>query len=83
MVPAQGLPGRSGFDVLELMRQTEQLKEIPVVVLTTSDRDGDISRCYRTGANSYLTKPVQFDECLHLVAEIQRYWLGLNRLPPR
>jgi len=76
------LPGRSGFDVLELMRRTEQLRNIPVVVLTTSDRDEDIQRCYRGGANSYLTKPVQFDDCLHLVAEIQRYWLHLNRLPP-
>ena len=59
------------------------LKEIPVVVLTTSDRDEDVARCYQYGANSYLTKPVQFDECVKLVADIQQYWLEVSKLPPR
>ena len=77
------LPGISGQEVLQQIKQNEHLKEIPVVVLTTSDRDEDVDRCYGSGANSYLTKPVQFDECLKLVVEIQRYWLTLSKLPPR
>jgi DNA-binding NarL/FixJ family response regulator len=59
------------------------MKDIPVVVLTTSDRDEDVSRCYKVGANSYLTKPVQFDDCLKLVEDIQQYWLHISKLPPK
>jgi len=77
------LPGKSGLEVLQVIKQTDGLKTIPVVVLTTSDRDEDVSRCYLHGTNSYLTKPVQFDECLQLVASIQEYWLSLTKLPPR
>jgi CheY-like chemotaxis protein len=77
------LPRKSGAEVLELIKQTENLKDIPVIVLTTSDRDEDVARCYRVGANNYLTKPVQFDDCVRLVAEIQQYWLETSKLPPR
>lgn len=77
------LPGKSGLDVLRDIKQAADLKCIPVVVLTTSDRDEDILRCYECGTNSYLTKPVQFDDCVKLVAEIQEYWLQLSKLPPR
>ncbi len=77
------LPRKNGIDVLQEIRSHDALREIPVVVLTTSDRDEDVRRCYRYGANSYLTKPVQFDECLKLVDAIQRYWLHLSKLPPR
>ncbi|MBM3859952.1 MAG: response regulator [Verrucomicrobia bacterium] len=77
------LPKRSGLELLEQVKQHETLREIPVIVLTTSDRDDDVRRCYRLGANNYLTKPVQFDECVKLVATIQQYWLELSKLPPR
>jgi CheY-like chemotaxis protein len=77
------LPKRSGFEVLEQVKQHESLREIPVIVLTTSDRDEDVRRCYRAGANNYLAKPVQFDDCVKLVATIQQYWLELSKLPPR
>ena len=77
------LPGTSGAEVLRVVKQSEELRDIPVVMLTTSDRDEDIGRCYRYGANSYLTKPVQFDECINLVGDIQKYWLNLSKLPPR
>ncbi len=77
------LPGKSGLEVLQLIKQAAQLKSIPVVVLTTSDRDEDVTRCYLHGTNSYLTKPVQFDDCLKLVGDIQQYWLHVSTLPPR
>ncbi len=77
------LPKRSGTEVLEQLKKHELMKDIPVVVLTTSERDEDVTRCYKQGANSYLTKPVQFDECVKLVNNIQLYWLELSKLPPR
>jgi len=77
------LPKRSGFEILEQIKQHDLLREIPVIVLTTSDRDEDVRRCYRSGANNYLTKPVRFDDCVKLVATIQQYWLELSKLPPR
>ena len=77
------LPKKNGTEVLEQIKSSLQMKDIPVVVLTTSDRDEDVSRCYKVGANSYLTKPVQFDDCLKLVEDIQRYWLQVSKLPPK
>jgi CheY-like chemotaxis protein len=77
------LPRLSGTEVLEQIKQHQQLRDIPVVMLSTSDRDEDVRRCYYLGANSYLSKPVQFDECVRLVATIQNYWLETSKLPPR
>ena len=77
------LPRKSGAEVIEQMKANEHLREIPVVVLTTSDRDEDIQRCYKLGANNYLIKPVQFDDCVKLITDIQQYWLELSKLPPR
>jgi CheY-like chemotaxis protein len=77
------LPGKSGVDVLEQIKRDDRMQSIPVVMLTTSDRDEDVSRCYKMGANNYLTKPVQFEDCLKLVAHIQDYWLDVSKLPPK
>lgn len=77
------LPRKSGAEVIEQMKANDGLRDIPVVVLTTSDRDEDIKRCYKIGANNYLIKPVQFDDCVKLIADIQQYWLELSKLPPR
>ena len=77
------LPRKSGAEVIEQLKGNEHLREIPVVVLTTSDRDEDIQRCYKIGANNYLIKPVQFDDCVKLITDIQQYWLELSKLPPR
>jgi CheY-like chemotaxis protein len=77
------LPKKNGIEVLEQVKTDPRMKEIPVVVLTTSDREEDVTRCYKFGANSYLTKPVAFDDCLKLVEEIQQYWLHISKLPPK
>lgn len=77
------LPKKSGAEVLEHIKKCDQMRMIPVVVLTTSDRDEDVARCYKHGANSYLTKPVQFEDCLKLISEIQDYWLDVSKLPPK
>ena len=77
------LPRMSGVDVLALIRKNERLRALPVVVFTTSEREEDIASSFLHGANSYLTKPVKFDECVQLVGLIQHYWLELSKLPPR
>lgn len=73
------LPRRSGFEVLERIRRDHLARHIPVVVLTSSDHDADISRAYASGANSYLVKPVKRDALLALVRTLDAYWIKLNR----
>jgi CheY-like chemotaxis protein len=56
------LPGLSGYEVLAKIKSNEQTKQIPVVVLTTTDIPQEIARCYELGCNMFITKPVQYDE---------------------
>ncbi len=75
------LPRRSGLEVLAWVRHHEGLKRLPVVVLTSSRDEGDINQAYDLGANSYLVKPVAFDDLLRLVRSVEGYWLMLNERP--
>ncbi len=75
------LPGVSGFEVLEWLRGQSRIGRLPVVVLTSSNQTPDIYRAYEKGANSYLVKPVSFDELIQMVKTLGMYWLILNRLP--
>jgi two-component system, chemotaxis family, response regulator Rcp1 len=77
------LPKKSGYEVLTELRANVEIRHVPVIILSTSDREEDVVRCYRLGANNYLTKPVQFEECVRLIALIQRYWLEISKLPPK
>jgi len=77
------LPRLSGFQVLDEVKRSPGLADIPVVVLTTSHADGDMERAYASHANSYLVKPVEFDRFLDLAGDIGRYWLKWNRQPAR
>ena len=75
------LPRRSGLEVLKWLREQEDLKAIPVIILTSSQQSQDIDRAYELGANSYLVKPVGFDGLLDMVKAIGMYWVLLNRTP--
>lgn len=75
--------GMDGHEVLEVIRADERLATIPVIVLSTSDMDADREKAYRRGANSYLAKPLDYEELIDLVRMLNRYWLNLNRPPPR
>lgn len=75
------LPRRSGHEVLTWLRQQQGLKRLPVVVLTASEEMIDINRAYDLGANSYLVKPVSFDDLLNIVRMMHLYWIALNQLP--
>jgi CheY-like chemotaxis protein len=75
------LPRRSGFEVLEWVRSHAPLVRLPIVVLTSSKQSHDVNRAYDLGANSYLCKPVEFDDLKEMVAKVHIYWLDLNEKP--
>lgn len=76
------LPRLSGLEVLQYFRADPVSKDLPVVVLTSSDDDKDIETAYRLHANSYIVKPVNFEKFIEVAAQIQLYWCALNN-PPR
>lgn len=72
------LPGKSGFDVLEWIRDKDELTPIPVIILSSSGQRSDIMKGYSLGANSYLVKPVEHDDLVDMGKTIKDYWLDLN-----
>ena len=75
------LPKANGMEVLQVIKEDYDLKVIPVVMLTTSDRNDEILECYRHGANSFITKPVRFEEYFDKLQSLEHYWLATNREP--
>lgn len=76
------LPKISGLEVLEAVRQTEALRSVPIVMLTSSREPADLSRAYELGANSYVVKPVIFKEFVAAVSDVGLFWAVLNEPPP-
>jgi two-component system response regulator len=77
------LPKVSGFDLLRRLKGDERTRCIPVVILTSSREDRDIVESYSLGVNSYVTKPVSFEEFSRIVAQLGYYWLAVNEPPIR
>ncbi len=75
------LPKLDGLEVLKRIRQEEQTRFIPIVILTTSNEQQDIIKSYEDGANSYIRKPVDFDQFVESVRQLGMYWLMLNEVP--
>ncbi|RPI28506.1 MAG: response regulator [Chloroflexota bacterium] len=73
------LPKVNGIEVLQRIKSDERTKNIPVVVLTSSSEDRDIKAAYDLGVNSYVTKPIKFDDFAQVVSELRLYWLLLNK----
>ena len=75
------LPKKDGREVLAEIKSDENLKNIPVIVLTTSAAPEDVKRAYGNHANCYITKPVDLDQFLKVVQSIESFWLSLVKLP--
>lgn len=75
------LPLKSGLEVLREVKGNEDTREIPIIMLTTSSADKDISSAYQGHANSYITKPLEMRDFLDAVLQIEKYWLKLIKLP--
>lgn len=73
------MPRINGLEVLRKIKSEAETKTIPVVVLTSSNEDPDIRECYQLGVNSYIVKPVEFDNFMRAVTDLGFYWLLLNK----
>ena len=76
------LPKKSGLEVLKEIKGDEELRRIPVVVLTTSQAELDILKSYDLHANAYIAKPVELEHFISVVKAIEDFWLEIVRLPP-
>ena len=76
------LPRVDGFSVLRELKNHPSMRVIPVVMLTSSNVERDVALCYRLGVNSYVQKPVVFEQLRATVQLLGRYWLGANAAPP-
>ncbi len=75
------LPKKNGLEVLEVIKEKERLKHIPVVIITSSEAEFDISKSYNLHANCYITKPVEFDDFNNVVQNIVKFWFSIVKLP--
>ena len=76
------LPKVDGVTVLQTIKSDQRTRMIPVIVLTSSNEPRDLKACYGLGTNSYIRKPVDFDEFVEVVSHLGLYWLVLNEPPP-
>ena len=76
------LPKRSGIEVLEEIKRDDELKHIPVVVLTSSQAEQDILNSYNFHANCFISKPLDLEQFLQVVQSIKDFWLTIVKLPP-
>ena len=77
------LPNMDGREVLDELKRDEELKTIPVVVVTSSAAEQDIVRTYSLNANCYVTKPVDLNQFLHVIGSVSDFWLQIVKLPPK
>ncbi|MFH1746058.1 MAG: response regulator [Planctomycetota bacterium] len=76
------MPRKDGREALRELKADSDLRRIPVVVLTTSQAEADICRCYNLGASSFIVKPVSFEALVEVMKTLERYWFETVELPP-
>ena len=77
------LPNKDGREVLREIKEDNNLKNIPVIILTSSSAEKDILRAYDLHANAYITKPIDFDQFINVVGSIVNFWLEIVQLPTK
>lgn len=77
------MPKKNGFEVLEEMKKDENLKYIPVIVMTISKDEEDVLKSYNLHANAYIVKPVELKQFINAVKSIENFWLTIVKLPPK
>ena len=77
------MPRMNGIEFLKVLKSDESLRKIPVVVLTTSKEEQDVAASYDLGVNSYIRKPVDFNQFAQAIQQLGLYWLVLNEEPPK
>ncbi|KQQ97767.1 response regulator [Deinococcus sp. Leaf326] len=77
------MPRMSGLEALDILKEDEALRRIPVIVLTTSRAESDIWRSYNLHANAYIPKPVTVGEFVEVIRSFEAFWFGAAALPPR
>ena len=77
------LPKVGGLDVLKKIKQDESLRSIPVIVMTVSPKEEDVVRSYNLGVNTYIQKPIEFDNFMRVVITFNEYWILIATLPPQ
>lgn len=77
------MPKKSGFEVLEEMKEDENLRRIPVIVMTISKAEEDILKSYNLHANAYIVKPVELNQFIEAIRSIKEFWLTIVKLPSR
>ena len=77
------LPKKNGHEVLEYIKEKEALKQIPVIMLTTSSAEKDILMSYKNHANCFITKPVDVDNFLKVIYSIESFWISIVKLSPK
>ncbi len=75
------MPKMDGREVLKEIRKSPELQSIPIIVLTTSKAEEDIMRSYNLGANSFITKPIEFETLVQVMRDLGRYWFEIVELP--
>jgi len=77
------LPKVNGLEVLQKIKANDGLSTIPVIVLTVSERQEDVNKSYKLGANTFITKPVDFEKFVHAMEILGEYWMVIAKLPPK
>lgn len=76
------MPKVDGFDVLQQLKSDEKLKDLPVIILTSSQETEDIEKCYKFGANAYVIKPIEYKDFQRVVKVIGDFWSSINKPSP-
>lgn len=74
------MPKKDGREVLKELKENKSLKKIPVIIFTTTKNENEISRCYELGANSYVVKPLVYDELVKIIKSLYSYWFEVSAI---